>query len=363
MRIYYMTLATLMALTGCNSSDDSSDVNVTYSPKVRVSAIRYLRDINLSMDEINATAVQIDGVGEFQFNDIPDFYAMTSRDGVLADNADLEYATAQVVCSNEYTNNMAINVLIPTLSSPAIDSRGFPYVNVNIFTTMLGYMSQEEIAKSYPNSAAMNRDFNYDAYLAAITRYSGDIDTIGGTAARDARFEELCRAAEQLVEDKKVAMHYSVRVSSLHRIKESNVTMDGVLASYKGRAYYQFDNVKSIGTIDVRGGSYITNDDNESDYNASLIAECPDFNTSQMPIRLAAPLVDSATELPYLFVNPFTTLLAQGKSIEELNASYPIAYNTEATFNFDTAYKRANYNDTNESNFTKELCEAISEIK
>ena len=360
MRIYYMALVALMALSGCNS-ESGSDGNITYSPQVRVSAIRYLRDINLSMDEINATAEAINGVGEYQFYHIPDFHAMRTQGGILADNSDLEYAKAQVVCDSNYTTNMAINVLIPELSTPEPKGMEFPYVNVNIFTTMLSYISTEELASRYPNSAAMNSDFNYDAYLAAITRYSGDIDIIGGSNAREARFEEFCKAAEQLVEDKKVPLSYSVRVSSLHRIKEANVTMEGLQAHYKERAYYQFDNVDSIGALEVSGGSFITNDDNESDYNASLIVACPDINSSQM-VMLQAPVVDTSSKVPYLFVNPFTTLLAQGKTAEELNATYPIAYAIENDFNFDTAYTRANREDTNESNFTKELCEALAEI-
>jgi len=359
--IFSVLIGATIVFNGCADKGGDDDVNATYSPIITVSSTYYLRDANVTMPKASLEAEYLGGNGQYQFHSTQFFYEMQSVGGVYADSISLELTVANPTCDVNHTSTMAINALLPDLSSPDYNSSTFPYINLNIFTTLLASNSKEELAQKYPESYKMNRDFNYDAFSAALTRYSANIEDIGGDEPRDARLFEFCAAAEELIMDESVVKRYPIRVTSLHQIKDANVTMLDKSGVYSSNGKYAFEDVNSIDTIEVHGGSYITNESNESDYNSSLVTNCPDMNETS-EFLLSAPKVD-ANKMPYIFVNPFTTLLAQGANIEDINDTYPIAYATENSFNFDTSYRNKFYVDTTENNFTSELCNAIKAIQ
>ncbi len=352
-------IATLF-FSGCGNEEHSNEVNATYSPIITLSALNYIKEANLSMISSNAEYIGL--LGQYKFNKIQNFYTMKSEGGLYTDNSGLEFTKATPRCDSNHTSKMQINVLMPHLSAPDKNSSQFVYINANIFTSLLSIRSKDALAEKYPASYLMNSDFNYDALRATYTTYSSDIGAIGGKAARSDRLYEFCAAAEELIFDEKIIKDYPVRVTSLYQIKEANVSMSGIKGVYSENGKYTFEDVKSAEAISVVGGTYITDENNESDYNLTLASTCPDINITEMEFMLSAPKVDE-NQTPYMFITPFTTLLAQGAKAKDLNDTYPIAYNSEENFNFDTAYKRRTFVDTNESNFTKELCDAMKAIQ
>ena len=159
---------------------------------------------------------------------------------------------------------------------------------------------------------------------------------------------------------------YSVKLSSLHYIKDANVSIgESANALYRDSGEYDF-NVSVSGTRVAIGGVYVTDENNESNTSlqSTLCANyLPSLDTNASTFQFSAP----AEHLPYQYmnINPFTTLLVDTNiSKEELALLYPIAATIDDSFDFDvTAARKAYVYSTEETNLTKEICDALQELQ
>ena len=146
-------------MLGCSDKDNHQS-EASYEPIITASGLYYMHEANLSMKENNVSAEYIGGRGRFQFHNVITFTEMNLKDAIYSDKANLAPVSAHAVCDENHTSDMSINALVPDLYAPDYNSSDFPYVNINIFTTLLQFNTREELAERYPNSAAFSRDFN-----------------------------------------------------------------------------------------------------------------------------------------------------------------------------------------------------------
>lgn len=156
-----------------------------------------------------------------------------------------------------------------------------------------------------------------------------------------------------------------VVLSSLHYIKEANVTMDtNATGIYLVSGVYFFYDTNVSGMRLATGGRYVTDETNESNETV-LPIQCPDFNlTVDAPMpTLKAPADTAETAFPYVNINPFTTLLIDSNLTKaELGVRFPVAASLSEDFNFDATAARKDFN-TEDQNLSLELCEAINDLQ
>jgi hypothetical protein len=159
---------------------------------------------------------------------------------------------------------------------------------------------------------------------------------------------------------------YVVKLSSLHYVKDANMSAGARYAVYKNSGDYDF-NESILGDYRVAaGGIYILNENNES--NSSLTSDLcakylPGLDTDASRFTLKAPPKHEPFE--YINVNPFTTLLVETNDTKEVLAQrYPIAASIDESFDFDSAAARQGYeNSVEDNNLTIEICDALQELQ
>ena len=170
------------------------------------------------------------------------------------------------------------------------------------------------------------------------------------------------------VDEDEFTYSYIVKLSSLHHVKDANVSVGSTAAVYRNEGNYDF-NVTVTGARIAVGGTYITDEHNES--NSSLESTLcsnylPDLNTDASSFTLQAPYkhdLDDNSSYHYININPFTTLVVQsGSSKEDLALRYPVAASIEKSFDFDVTSARIDYR-SEDNNLTTEICDALQELQ
>ncbi len=167
------------------------------------------------------------------------------------------------------------------------------------------------------------------------------------------------------VSDEDLEYQYTLKLSSLHYVKDANVSAGGTIAQYRFLGNYDF-NVTVSGPRVADGGIYVTDEHNETNSSVQSMlcgSYLPTLDTNASSFQFRAP----AEHLPYEYINinPFTTLLVVANiSKEELALRYPIAATIDDSFDFDvTAARKAHVYNTEETNLTKEICDALQELQ
>jgi hypothetical protein len=165
----------------------------------------------------------------------------------------------------------------------------------------------------------------------------------------------------------------AVTVSSLHYIKDANVFLEGSQnAAYASGGTYHFYEGDVTGKRIAAGGSYVTNEEDESNTSVAP-TRCPQFETNTTMPVLSAPGYTEGTpyEAIYININPFTSLIAEGNmTADEMMIEYEAAYQVQLdwekdviNFDFDVteALRYAEYNAA-EYNLTEEICDALDRL-
>ncbi len=167
------------------------------------------------------------------------------------------------------------------------------------------------------------------------------------------------------VNEEEIAYSYRVKLSSLHYVKDANVSVGSINAKYYYSGSYDF-NVTVVGPRVAVGGTYVTDEHNESNTSleSTLCANyLPSLNTDASSFTLVAPALHSPYE--YININPFTTLLVKTDILaEDLALRYPVAASIESSFDFDVTAARLGYEYSSEdNNITPEICDALQELQ
>ncbi len=167
------------------------------------------------------------------------------------------------------------------------------------------------------------------------------------------------------VNDEDLGYQYTLKLSSLHYVKDANVSVGGTMAQYRSLGNYDF-NVTVSGLRVADGGIYVTDEHNETNASAksTLCSNyLPTLDTNASRFQLRAPVEHLPYE--YININPFTTLLVVSNiSKEALALQYPIAATIDDSFDFDvTAARKVYAYSTEETNLTKEICDALQELQ
>jgi hypothetical protein len=168
------------------------------------------------------------------------------------------------------------------------------------------------------------------------------------------------------VSEEDIPYSYTVKLSSLHYVKDATMRANTKVAIYKNSGDYDFnESIEGYERVAV-GGIYIVDDNNES--NTSLTSDLctnylPGLDTDASRFTLKAPPKHDPFE--YINMNPFTTLLIETNDTAEVLAQrYPVAASIDASFDFDSAAARQGFeNSVEENNLTAEICEALQELQ
>jgi hypothetical protein len=165
----------------------------------------------------------------------------------------------------------------------------------------------------------------------------------------------------------------AVTVSSLHYIKDAEVSLEGSQsAAYTSGGVYHFYEADIAGKRIASGGSYVTDEEDESNTTLPPL-QCPQFETNTTMPALSAPGHAEGAEYAeiYVNINPFTSLIAEGNmTVDEMINAYQTAYQVQEdwgksviNFDFDVTAAR-HYPDYNssENNLTAEICDALDRL-
>ncbi len=151
----------LVFLSGCGVGSD----NFTYEYSVKVSALHYIKDANVTINGSEAAIYRSSGIYDFN-KSIAGVRLAVGGLYVTDENNESNASLHSTRCSH-YLPSLDTTVTTLRLSAPA-EHTPYEYININPFTSLLvqGGFSKETLAQEYPIAASIEEHFDFDTTAA-----------------------------------------------------------------------------------------------------------------------------------------------------------------------------------------------------
>ena len=151
----------LVFLSGCGVGSD----NFTYEYSVKVSALHYIKDANVTIDGSAAALYRSGGI--YDFNESITGNRLSVGGLYVTDENNESNTSLQSTRCKAYLPSLDTTVTALRLSAPA-EHVPYEYININPFTSLLveGGFSKETLALEYPIAASIEEHFDFDTTAA-----------------------------------------------------------------------------------------------------------------------------------------------------------------------------------------------------
>ncbi len=176
--------STLIFLSGCGVSND----NFTNEYSVKVSALHYIKDANVTIMDRHARYRER---GIYDFNTTISGVRLAVGGVYVTDENNESNGSLQSTLCRHYLPELDTTVAQLKLSAPA-EHAPYEYININPFTTLLirGDFSMAALALEYPIAASIEEHFDFDTAAARkATAYAQEDQNLT---------KEICDALEAL---------------------------------------------------------------------------------------------------------------------------------------------------------------------